>query len=300
MLALILAGAIASAQPGVDEAAHAPSVLAGTIAELTWPELEREARDGAIALWAIGSIEEHGPHLPLATDAIVPMLELAEVRKILARHHRRTVVIPPYYWGVNNVTGAFAGSFQIRPETMTALLVDVLRSIATTGFKQIYLVTGHYDAAHNIAISKAVSAARMETGLNANFVVPRPLAVRLALSSGVEGILVAEFSTPASVSPDLHAGANETGMMLAGAPESIRRDVMKDLPPTNLSSDEVARWRKGGEGARRLTPAGYLGAPAQATAKAGASQLKAEVQAYAAAILAASGAAADRAKGTEP
>ncbi len=60
--------------------ARPKSIFTDTIADMTYVELETAARQGAIALWALGSIEEHGPHLPLATDVYIPSEQLRLVR----------------------------------------------------------------------------------------------------------------------------------------------------------------------------------------------------------------------------
>src|SRR5687768_14194268 len=135
-----------------------PSVFAGTMADMTYVELDKAIDDGAVALWAIGAIEEHGPHLPLATDVYVPTAQLLQVQRRLADKRIASVIVPPYYWGVNRVTGAFPGSIDIRPEVMTELMKDVFRSLTAAGFKQVYCITGHYDAAHSRAIVEAVRA----------------------------------------------------------------------------------------------------------------------------------------------
>lgn len=51
------------------------SVFHDAMADMTYPEIERAARNGAVALWGLGVIEQHGPHLPLATD--VSLADLA-------------------------------------------------------------------------------------------------------------------------------------------------------------------------------------------------------------------------------
>src|SRR5687767_6769748 len=101
--------------------ASAPSVFAGTLADMTYVELEEATRGGAVALWALGAIEEHGPHLPLATDVYVPTAQLLQVQQRLAGRKIGSVIVPAYYWGVNRVTGSFPGSIDIRPEVMTEL-----------------------------------------------------------------------------------------------------------------------------------------------------------------------------------
>ena len=47
------------------------SIFHETMADMTWLEVERAARNGAVVLWGLGVIEEHGPHLPLGTDVCI-------------------------------------------------------------------------------------------------------------------------------------------------------------------------------------------------------------------------------------
>jgi creatinine amidohydrolase len=266
-------------------ASAAPNLLDGTIAHMTWPEVERSAKSGAVALWAIGSIEEHGPHLPLATDAYVPSLELQNVRKILQRQRIRAEIVPPFYWGVNQVTGAFPGSIEIRPEVMSSLLQDVFRSLGRAGFKKVFIITGHYDAAHSVSIANAVRAANADIGPRVTYVVPVQLAQRAGIACGEEGFAAVLLPMPGKTKfPDLHAGRSETSMMLHGAPGLVRSEQLKSLPPTDLSGEQVAEWRRGQEHARLITPQGYLGAPAVATARRGGRQLNGDAKAYAAVI----------------
>ena len=56
----------------------------------------------------------------------------------LARAGIQAVIVPPYYWGVNRVTGDFAGSIDIRPEVMIELMLDVFRSLKRAGFREGY------------------------------------------------------------------------------------------------------------------------------------------------------------------
>ncbi len=263
------------------------SVLSGTLAEMTYVELETAARSGAIALWALGAIEEHGPHLPLGTDVYVPTAQLRLAQRNLATHKISSVIVPAYYWGVNNVTGAFPGSIHIRPEIMVELMTDVFRSLARAGFKEIYCITGHYDAAHGRALIEAVRRANQNNIIKAHFVVPKPLGLRLGLREGEAGFPLIEPSTgPAPAHPDLHAGEAETSAILAITPDLVRKDVAAKLPSTDLTARDVAEWRKGQERARQITPQGYLGAPARADASLGAERIELDARRIADAIAA--------------
>src|SRR5688572_13614408 len=104
---LAITAAIGICMTAPASAASAPSVFSGTMAEMTYKELEEATRNGAVALWALGSIEEHGPHLPLATDVYIPTAQLLPVQQRLAERKIESVIVPAYYWGVNQVTGSF-------------------------------------------------------------------------------------------------------------------------------------------------------------------------------------------------
>jgi creatinine amidohydrolase len=268
-----------------------PSVFAGTMADMTYVELEKAIDTGAVALWAIGAIEEHGPHLPLATDVYIPSAQLLQVQRSLADKKIASVIVPAYYWGVNRVTGAFPGSIDIRAEVMTELMKDVFRSLTAAGFQRIYCITGHYDAAHSRAIIEAVRASNNGNDIKIHFVVPRPLADRVGIESGDPGFLVANVpagNPPAH--PDLHAGEAETSMLLSVAPDVVRKGLMASLEPTDLTPKDVETWRKGYADAKRVTPLGYLGDPASADAGSGATRLEQQAAAFAEAIAASVGA----------
>jgi creatinine amidohydrolase len=285
-----LAGSVAAIQLAVANVAFAdstPSVFAGTMAEMTYIELDKAIADGAVALWAIGAIEEHGPHLPLATDVYIPSVQLLQVQKRLADRKISSVIVPAYYWGVNRVTGAFPGSIDIRPEVMTELMKDVFRSLTAAGFQQVYCITGHYDAAHSRAIVEAVRASNTSADVKVHYVVPKPLADRIGLKSNDPGFLIASIPAgkPAAY-PDLHAGEAETSMLLSVAPEVVRKELIASLEPTDLTPKDVETWRKGYGDAKRVTPHGYLGDPASADASSGARQLEQQAAAFADAIAA--------------
>jgi creatinine amidohydrolase len=284
---LYIAGAIALCAARSVSAASTPSVFAGTMADMTYVEVEQAARSGAVALWALGAIEEHGPHLPLATDVYVPTAQLLQVQQRLAEKKISSVIVPAYYWGVNHVTGSFPGSIDIRPEVMTELMTDVFRSLAKAGFRQIFCITGHYDAAHSRAIIDAVRRANRALDIKVHFVVPKPLADRLGLKAGEPGFVIA--NAPAGVAPthpDLHAGEAETSMLLSIAPDAVHQEIIPSLKSTDLMPKDVEEWRKGYEHAKRITPLGYLGDPASANAANGSLRIEQQAAAFAEAIAA--------------
>ena len=276
-------GLCAAAQSAPVESAT--SVFAGTMAEMTYVELEEATRSGAVALWALGAIEEHGPHLPLATDVYVPSAQLLQIQRRLAQKKISSVIVPAYYWGVNHVTGSFPGSIDVRPEVMAELMTDVFRSLSKAGFKQVFCITGHYDAAHSGAIISAVRRANRASDIKVYYVVPKSLGERVGLKAGEAGFVLVDIPAGAAPAhPDLHAGNGETSMLLSVAPSVVRKEVIPSLKATDLTAKDVETWRKGYEQAKKITPLGYLGDPASATAAGGSIIVERQSAAFADAI----------------
>ncbi len=264
------------------------SVFHETMADMTYPEVVDAAAKGAVALWGLGVIEQHGPHLPLATDVYLPSAILARVRRRLAERKVASVVVPPFYWGVNEVTGNFPGSFRVRPEIMCELLLDVFASLKKDGFRRAFCLSGHGDAAHNRTILQAIERTRAEAGFAAFMLAPAALAQRLGCPPDDPRVApIASDAGPPSPFLDIHAGEDETSRMWASYPELVRQDRARALPPTNLGPADLAEWRKGGAHAVRTTPDGYFGDPAVSSPERGRDALARTVDAIADAIVAA-------------
>jgi creatinine amidohydrolase len=264
------------------------SIFAGTMAELTWGEVAAAARAGAVALWAFGVIEQHGPHLPTGTDVYLPAAKLRRTRALLAEAGIAAVIVPPYYWGVNHVSGAFPASPRVRPSVMAALMADVIGSLADDGFGHLFCVTGHGDAEHNRTIYEGIRQGGEGRPIRASFLAEARLVERLGLSPADP--LVTPF-TPAATGParpflDIHAGEWETSAMLATHPGLVRQEVVPGLVPTDFVAADLAEWRRGLGHARAKTPLGYLGDPAAASLEDGQRSLEAQAVAMAAAIVA--------------
>ena len=245
-------------------------IFAGTIAEMTWPEVDKAAKDGAVLLWAFGVIEQHGPHLPTGTDVYLPSIRLRQVKRLLAVRGVQALIVPPYYWGVNEVSGSFPASYRVRPSLMTELMADVFESLERDGFKRVFCISGHGDALHNRTIYDGVRLGSSRTALRIRFLADEGLAARLDLQRDDPYVATFPSARPrASGILDVHAGRFETGMMLCACARLVRNDVRVGLKATAYGSADLAEWRKGSEHARRKTPLGYFGDPAAASAAEG-------------------------------
>jgi creatinine amidohydrolase len=272
--------------PKADEDRKGYSIFHGSMADMTWPEVEAAARAGAIALWALGVIEEHGPHLPLATDVYLPSATLARVRQILEARGQPAVIVPAFYWGVNTVTAGFPGSITVRPETMIELMVDVFQSLRRDGFETAFCLSGHGDAEHNLTIAAAVKQGRQRTGIRAFALLPEWMAGRLPLDTSERHLAVFEEELPRTAHFDVHAGYVETSLMWGLFPDIVRGEVVPTLKSTDLGLDDLLEWREGWSNARRKTPLGYFGDPASADPQAGRELLESQATRVADCILA--------------
>jgi creatinine amidohydrolase len=106
--------------------------------ELTWPEAGSTAERLDAVIIPVGAIEQHGPHLPLSVDTTICEAVARGVSAVTG-----VAVIPPLSYGVSASHGDFAGTVALRPETMIALVEDVIDSLHASGVRQFILLNGH-------------------------------------------------------------------------------------------------------------------------------------------------------------
>jgi creatinine amidohydrolase len=261
------------------------SILKETMADMTFPELARAAADRAVVLWGLGVIEQHGPHLPLGTDVYMPSELLRRVRKLLAAKGVQSVIMPPFYWGVNQVSGLFPGSFVVRPEIMIELMVDLIKSLKKDSFTRLFCVSGHGDALHNRTIHAGVKRGAEESGVNARFVGAPSFFKRLGIEADDPHVLPTsgEVERPGKYF-DVHAGKYETSSMWAVYPKLVKDEMLPTLKSTDFGIEDLMEWRKGGDHALRKTPQGFLGDPAASDRAFGEEIMAAHAELVAAAI----------------
>ncbi len=266
-----------------------PDIFADTIAEMTWFDVDAAAKEGAILLWAFGVIEQHGPHLPTGTDVYIPSARLRRVKAMLAERGIRALIVPAYYWGINQASGGFPASYRVSPGTMKALMGEVFASFKTDGFRHVFCFTGHGDAMHNRTIHEGIVQGVAETGLDISYVTETAMATRLGIDLKDPHITLhapqpeaesrffqLNLKTTVPAQPDappkyvdVHAGQRESSMMLCAYPSLVRDDIRRTLKSTDYGPADLAEWRRGFEEARRKTPDGYFGDPAAASAEQG-------------------------------
>jgi creatinine amidohydrolase len=188
--------------------------------EMTWPEVRAAASDGLPVLVPVGSTEQHGPHLPLNTDCVIPQaiaLGVAEDYPV--------VCAPPVRFGAKSrpLSGGgetFPGTLSLRATTLLATLEDVVSGLARAGFRDICMLNWHYENAPYLW--EACDLASRE----------HPDVHFLILEHSVPSLTEAEleelFGGDFRGWDVEHAALAETSLMLAIRPDLVRRDLMAD------------------------------------------------------------------------
>ncbi|HEX5575990.1 MAG TPA: creatininase family protein [Gemmatimonadales bacterium] len=225
------------------------------LAAMTWEEARDVAGPGSAAILPVGAIEAHGPHLPLETDAIIAQAMARSGAARLAARGLRVVVLPPLTYTAAAFAQGFAGTLSLRPETVTATVLDIASNLTRHGFGVLAIANAHLDPGHLASLDAAVNAIRRDLGLAVACpnLAAKPWALRLG----------DEFKSGAC-----HAGQFETSIVLAERPDLVREDTRAALPANPASLSRAIR-----DGKRSFEEAGgaraYFGYPAEATPKEG-------------------------------
>jgi len=223
-------------------------VTARLLADMTTDEVrELLARPPTAALVPVGSVEPHGPHLPLATDTVIGEVTARRACDELAARGIAAVVAPSVPYGVTDFAEGFAGAVGVPADVLGALLRAIATRLLADGWGHVCLVSNHLEPAHDAVVRAAAQ------GLRAS--VASPLTRRWART------LTDEFKRG-----DCHAGRYETSLVIA-AGARVAGDP-RALPAVGVSLSAGIR-----AGRTRFREMGmdraYTGAPAEATREEG-------------------------------
>jgi mycofactocin precursor peptide peptidase len=202
------------------------------LGECTWTDVDGPAP--RTVLLPVGSLEQHGPHLPLDTDSRIA----AAVARRAAAGDPTVLLAPPLAYGASGEHQGFAGTLSIGHEALRAVLVELGRSAGLWASRLVF-VNGH--------------------GGNLPTV---PEAVRQLRREGRD---VAWFGC-AVPGGDAHAGRTETSLLLALDPGVVRREAAQPGNTTPLA-ELLPTLVRGGVAA--ASPNGVLGDPRGAAAAEG-------------------------------
>ncbi len=129
--------------------------------DLTWAEMNQAVEAGLIPVLPVGTMEQHGPHLPVKMDRWTA----TEVARTAAEQHQeRLLFMPPVAYGYTTHVMDFPGSVTIHYETFIRYIVDILKSLAYHGFSRIIVINGH--GSNMPPLDLACRRANVETDAN--------------------------------------------------------------------------------------------------------------------------------------
>lgn len=219
---------------------------------LTYEEVDSLVKGSqpAVAIVCVGSVEPHGPHLPLETDTTISETCAERAVSALAMKGIRAVIAPSVPYGVTEYARGFSGAIGVSAEALSAILRSIAENLVGCGFRHVCFVNNHLEPAHDAAVRAAI------TGL-----APGTASVACPLTRRWGRTLSDEFKRG-----DCHAGRYETSLVLAaGKPV---RDARETLPTLTLSLSEGIKAGKTTFSEIGMTRA-YTGAPKDATAEEG-------------------------------
>lgn len=209
-----------------------PAAAAVELAEMRWPDIDSAPRQ--LLVVPVGSLEQHGPHLPLDTDT---RIAVAVARRACAGRPG-VAIAPAFAVGASGEHAAFPGTLSIGAEALAACLIELGRHVSLH-WPALLLVNGH--GGNVTAVEAAVGRLRYEGR------------ACMAWHAALPGA-------------DAHAGRAETSVMLALAPEAVRLDAARrgDIRPL----EEIMPLMRE-RGVRAVSANGVLGDPAGASAAEG-------------------------------
>ncbi|TDD08874.1 creatininase family protein [Saccharopolyspora terrae] len=205
-----------------------------------------------VAVLPIGSLEQHGSHLPLVTDTVIACTIAREVAAA-----RPVQLLPPVTISCSQEHAAWPGTVSISARTLHLVVTDVFESLRRSGVPKLVLVNGH---GGNYVLSNVVQEAGGD------------MALFPAARDWDEAREAAGVETPAR--SDMHAGEVETSILLHAHPDLVR--------PGYETGDHLADDRRHllTTGLPRYAESGVIGRPSLASARKGRDLLAGLVAAF--------------------
>lgn len=233
--------------------------------ELTTGDFDAIDAEKTVAVLPVAAIEQHGPHLPLATDALINAgIVRAALSKVSA--DLSALFLPAFDFGASTEHSDFAGTLSIEPELLLNAWLNVADDVARVGIRKLVILNSH--GGQKSLVDMAAMNLRVAHGM---------LAVRCNyFSFGSPDGLFSEDEWAAG----LHGGEIETSLMLHLQPELVKVDRLEDFASLATTMAKTNRWlgpeKPIGFGwkAQDLNAAGVAGNAAQADAQRGADYLE--------------------------
>ena len=216
---------------------------------MSWPEVQAAIEAGRdTVVIAFGATEQHGPHLPLATDAL-----LGDHLARLVAEQLNAFVAPTVRIGCSEHHLEFPGTLSVSEETFHQIVADLVRSLARGGFRRVVLIPTH--GGNFGPLAKAVERLGPVEGLEIS------AATDLGALLAVARVGADEHGVPLGEG-GLHAGEWETSLLMAIHPDLVH---LERGEPGYTGDMEEAVGAIFGSGVHSIATNGVIGDPAQAS-----------------------------------
>lgn len=224
---------------------------------LSWKQVDALPRASTLLILPTAAIEQHGHHLPLATDTLINNLLLG---KALERIPSELPIyaLPPVCYGKSNEHIGFPGTLSVSAQTFLSVVHDLGASIAAAGFKKLVLYNTH--GGNTSLVDVLARDLRAEFGL-------RTFSLFGSGGAGFDGITEQERAY------GFHAGEIETAFLLYAAPDLVHAADYTTNYIARIDQPEILKPEASSANFAWLTkdiaPSGVLGDPTAATAENG-------------------------------
>ncbi|MGE0719755.1 MAG: creatininase family protein [Alphaproteobacteria bacterium] len=220
-------------------------------------ELRARAREDAIVIVPVGSIEQHGPHLPVEVDSMLGETVAQETARRIAATEP-CLVLPMLWTGLSEHHMSFGGTITLDDVTFLAVLRCICRSIVRHGFRRIVLLNGHGGNDNAMRVAADMLTPELQVPIvqfTYWYAAAEPIAAILETQKGLQ-----------------HACEAETSMMMTLRPELVARDRIPMVKEANVTPQVgdivgggVYRWRTLGA----MSSVGVIGNPHAASPEKG-------------------------------
>jgi creatinine amidohydrolase len=236
------------------------------LAELSGPRLATTLTADSIILLPTGSIEHHGPHLPLATDLIMADLVSSKIVDAAVDAGLDVWRLPPLAYTKSDEHHWATGTMWISWDTLMRTLVDIGQSVANTPAKTLVFYNGH--GGNTALLMVALRELRIRFGLRTFL-----MNAGMPAGDGIDG--------PDERGFGIHGGHGETSMLMALRPELVDLSVTERWVPDQIADFEHVKFNGGsvafGWTSNDFGPSGVIGDPTAASAEWGSELLSRSV-----------------------
>jgi len=206
LLGVLVGGSASAAEPDETNPLFTETKAKNYLPHMTWKQAEEALQTTDMVIIPVGSIEQHGTHLPLCSDIYYAI----EVAKLIAQE-TDVLVAPAVFAGLSEHHMGFPGTVSLSPETFEAVVFETAQSLIAHGIRKVMIYNGH--GGNTASVTRVIHKINQTT---------------LATAVNLGGVRPPDDESEEEIPFDWHAGENETSSMLYLAPGLAGADLSAD------------------------------------------------------------------------